>query len=122
MILYEGFCEKGYEKIFEIWKKRKERKGQFLAYGFLLILGLCYIPVFMEILKYLSQNSTGVLVAAGDILKEKVAYPFMWFEMFGFLIPLLASLYFCIGLEGKNRKWAVLEFLFLFLFNITDFS
>lgn len=118
MILYEGFCEKGYEKIFEIWKKRKERKGQFLAYGFLLILGLCYIPVFMEILKYLSQNSTGVLVAAGDILKEKLAYPFMWFEMFGFLIPLLASLYFCIGLEGKNRKWAVLEFLFLFLFNI----
>ncbi|MCI8417738.1 MAG: hypothetical protein HFI33_09680 [Lachnospiraceae bacterium] len=117
MILHEFFFEKGYLEIVKIWKNRKEHTYLFIGYICLLILGLCFIPMFFEIVRYITENSAAILETTGDILKEELADPYVWYATFGFLFPILISLYFCIGKKGDDKKWALFGALFLWIFN-----
>ncbi len=116
-ILYEAFYEKGYLIFVKIWKDRKYRKKWLPAYGFLFLFGVCFIPMFFEILRYITENSVAILETTGDILKEELADPYVWYATFGFVVPLVFSFYFCIQKKGEERKIAVFGALFLFLFN-----
>lgn len=116
-VLYEAFHEKGYLIFVKIWKIKEYRKKWLPLYGFLLVFGICFVPMFFEILRYISENSVAILETTGDILKEELAVPYVWYATFGFVLPLLSSFYFCIQKKGEERKIAVFGALFLFLFN-----
>lgn len=117
MILWEGFYEKGYLQFVRIWKERKNQKRWIAAYIFLFIFGFCFIPMFIAILRYIIENSAAILETTGDILKEELRNPFVWYATFGFGIPLVLSYYFTIGKEKEEKKLAVYAALFLFIFN-----
>ncbi len=116
-IFYKAFNEKGYLVFARIWKEKDYRKKWILPYGFLLVLGVSFIPMFFDILRYITENSAAILETTGDILKEELAEPFVWYASFGFVIPLLCSFYFCVGKRGEERKLAIFGALFLLLFN-----
>lgn len=117
MILYGLFFEKGYLKIVNIWKNRKQQTALFVRYLGLLFLGICFIPMFLEIVRYITENSVAILETTGDILREELKEPYVWYATFGFLIPLLISLYFCIGKSKDEKKLAIFGALFLWIFN-----
>ena len=117
-IIYEAFHEKGYLVFKQLWKKRRYSKKWLISYGFLFVFGLCFIPVFLEILRYVIESSTSALETAGDILKEELTEPFVWYATFGFIIPLLFSLYYCIQKKENEKKLALFGSIFLFVFNI----
>lgn len=116
MVLYEAFHEKGW-KIFLRLNEKEIRKKILPFYVPLLILGICFIPMFFAILRYIVENSMAILETTGDILMEELTSPFVWYATFGFAFSLLASCVFLVGKKGEERKLAVYAFLFLVLFN-----
>ena len=117
MILWEGFHEKGYLEFVRIWKERTIQKRWIFAYAFLLVFGICFIPMFFAILRYIAENSAAILETTGDILKEELRDPFVWYATFGFALPMVLSYYFLIGKKGEQKKLAVYAALFLLIFN-----
>lgn len=116
MVLYEGIHEKGW-KVFLGLKEKEVQKEILPFYIPLLILGICFIPMFFAILRYIVENSAAILETTGDILMEELNSPFVWYATFGFVFPLAASCYFLAGRRGEEKKTAVYAFLFLVLFN-----
>ncbi len=116
MVLYEGIHEKGW-KVFLGLKEKRIRKEILPFYIPLLILGICFIPMFFAILRYIVENSAAILETTGDILMEELNSPFVWYATFGFAFSLAASCYFLAGRKGEEKKTAVYAFLFLVLFN-----
>lgn len=117
VILWECFHEKGYLQLLALWKERKERKGWFAAYIFLFILGVCFIPMFLAILRYITQNTSSMLETIGDVLTVELTSPYVWYAIFGFVLPLLTSFYFFIGKKGSQKKLIGYAICFLLIFN-----
>lgn len=117
MILYKGFAEKGYLRFVQIWKERTVQKRWIVAYAALLILGICFIPMFFAILRYIVENSAAILETTGDILKEELQDPYVWYATFGFVLSMVISFYFCIQKKGEMKKLALFGTAFLLLFN-----
>lgn len=116
MILYEGIHEKGW-RIFLQLKEKEGRKKLLPWYLPLLVLGICFIPMFFAILRYIVENSAAILETTGDILMAELTSPYVWYATFGFAFSLLAAFYFLIGKKGADRKLAIYAMLFLILFN-----
>lgn len=116
MVLYECFHEKGW-KIFLHLNEKEVRKKILPLYIPLLILGICFIPMFFAILRYIVENSAAILETTGDILREELKAPFVWYATFGFALSLLASCYHLVGKKGEDKKLAVFALLFLIIFN-----
>ena len=116
MVLYEGIHEKGW-RIFLSLKEREGRKKLLPWYIPLFILGLCFIPMFFAILRYIVENSEAILETTGDILMEELTAPYVWYATFGFVFSLLAALYFLIGKKEEEKKLAVYALMFLIIFN-----
>lgn len=117
MVLWEGIHEKGW-KIFLRLNEKEVRKKILPWYLPLLILGVCFIPMFFAILRYIVENSQAILETTGDILKEELTSPFIWYATFGFVFSLLASMIFIAEKKDEDRKLAVYAFLFLVIFNL----
>ena len=117
MILWECFHEKGW-KIFFRLNEKEVRKKILPWYIPLLILGICFIPMFFAILRYIVENSAAILETTGDILREELASPFVWYATFGFGLSLLAALIFPAGKEGEEKKLALYALFFLIIFNL----
>ena len=117
MILWECFHEKGW-KIFFRLNEKEIRKKILPWYIPLLILGICFIPMFFAILRYIVENSAAILETTGDILKEELASPYVWYATFGSGFSLLAALIFTAGKEGEEKKLALYALFFLIIFNL----
>ena len=117
MILWECFHEKGWKIFFRLNEKEVRRKI-LPWYIPLLILGICFIPMFFAILRYIVENSAAILETTGDILREELAIPFVWYATFGFGLSLLAALIFPAGKEGEEKKLALYALFFLIIFNL----
>lgn len=117
MILWECFHEKGWKIFFHLNEKEVRRKI-LPWYIPLLILGICFIPMFFAILRYIVENSAAILETTGDILREELASPFVWYATFGFGLSLLAALIFPAGKEGEEKKLALYALFFLIIFNL----
>ena len=117
MILWECFHEKGW-KIFFRLNEKEVRKKILSWYIPLLILGICFIPMFFAILRYIVENSAAILETTGDILKEELASRYVWYATFGFGFSLLAALIFPADKEGGEKKLAWYALLFLLIFNL----
>ena len=117
MILWECFHEKGWKIFFRLNEKEVRRKI-LPWYIPLLILGICFIPMFFAILRYIVENSAAILETTGDILREELASPFVWYATFGFGLSLLAALIFPAGKEGEEKKLALYALFFLIIFNL----
>ena len=116
MVLYEGIHEKGWKSFLRL-KEREGRKEILPYYIPLLILGICFIPMFFAILRYIVENSAAIMETTGDILREELTTPFVWYATFGFALSLLAACYYLVGKKGADRKLAVYALLFLIIFN-----
>ena len=117
MILWEAFHEKGWKEFLSL--KEKEGRRKILPWYLpLLILGICFIPMFFAILRYIVENSAAILETTGDILKEELADPFVWYATFGFVFSLLASFVYLSGKEGEEKKLGIYAVIFLILFNL----
>lgn len=116
MILYEGIYEKGWKFLLD-FKESRSRRRILSWYLPLMILGICFIPMFFAILQYIAENSKAILETTGDILKQELTSIYEWYAMFGFLFPLLAACYFLVGKKGEEKKLAAYALLFLILFN-----
>ncbi|MCI9306187.1 MAG: hypothetical protein HFI28_06875 [Lachnospiraceae bacterium] len=116
MILYEGIHEKGW-RIFLSLKEKEGRRKLLPWYLPLFVLGICFIPMFFAILRYIVENSAAILETTGDILLEELVTPYVWYATFGFSFALLAACYFLTGKKGKDRKLAFYALSFLILFN-----
>ena len=117
MILWECFHEKGWKIFFRLNEKEVRRKI-LPWYIPLLILGICFIPMFFAILRYIVENSAAILETTGDILREELASPFVWYATFGFGNSLLAALIFPAGKEGEEKKLALYALFCLIIFNL----
>lgn len=118
MILWECFHEKGWKIFFRLNEKEVRRKI-LPWYIPLLILGICFIPMFFAILRYIVENSAAILETTGDILKEELSgSPYVWYATFGFGFSLLAALIFPAEKEGEERKLAFYGLIFLVIFNL----
>ncbi len=117
MVLWEGIHEKGW-KIFLRLNEKEVRRKILPWYIPLLILGVCFIPMFIAILRYIVENSQAILETTGDILMEELTSPFVWYATFGFVFSLLASLVFLAGKRGEDKKLAVYALAFLVIFNV----
>lgn len=116
MILYECIHEKGW-RVFLSLKEKEGRRKLLPWYIPLLALGICFIPMFFAILRYIVENSAAILETTGDILMEELTTPFVWYATFGFAFALLAACYFLVGKKGEDKKLAVYALTFLILFN-----
>ena len=117
MVLWEGIHEKGW-KIFLRLNEKEVRKKILPWYIPLLILGICFIPMFIAILRYIVENSQAILETTGDMLMEELVSPFVWYATFGFVFSLFAALIYLAGKKGEEKKIAAYALIFLFLFNI----
>ncbi len=117
MILWECFHEKGWKIILRL-NEKEVRKKILPWYIPLLILGICFIPMFFAILRYIVENSAAILETTGDILKEELASPYVWYATFGPGFSLLAALIFPAGKEGGEKKFSWYALLFLIIFNL----
>lgn len=117
MVLWEGIHEKGW-KIFLRLNEKEVRKKILPWYIPLLILGICFIPMFLEILRYIVENSEAILETTGDMLMEELTSPYVWYATFGFVFSLLAVLIHLAGKKGEEKKPAVYALIFLILFNL----
>ena len=117
MVLWEGIHEKGWKAFLSLGTKEGRRKI-LPWYIPLLILGVCFIPMFFAILRYIVENSDAILETTGDILLEELTSPFVWYATFGFVFSLLAALIYLAGKKGEEKKTALYAIAFLILFNL----
>ena len=116
MVLWEGIHEKGWKIILRLHEKEVRRK-LLPWYIPLFILGVCFIPMFIAILRYIVENSQAILETTGDMLMEELTSPFVWYATFGFVFSLLGALIFLAGKKGEDKKLAVYALAFLVIFN-----
>ena len=116
MVLWEGIHEKGWKIILRLHEKEVRRR-LLPWYIPLFILGVCFIPMFIAILRYIVENSQAILETTGDMLMEELTSPFVWYATFGFVFSLLGALIFLAGKKGEDKKLAVYALAFLVIFN-----
>ena len=105
----------------------------FISYGFLFILGVCYIPVFLQIVGYLRENTGTTLMANGMAMIEEMGMyedyliptlyegeKISFLGVFGFVIPFIACLVLGFGKFGEQvrrdgKEFAVVYFVCLYI-------
>ena len=98
------------------WEK-KERRKFLTAYGALIVLGVCYIPLFLQILNFLSENAGTTLYVNGSAVFGEEFY---FLGTYGFIVPYL--LFMIYALWGSRKgKAAFLSMLFC-LFVISNYA
>lgn len=117
MVIGEGMVRGGW-KSFLTLREKEGRRRLLPAYIPLLILGILYIPMFLEILHYITENSEMIMETTGDMLMEELTSPYVWYATFGFALPLLGSLFYLTGKKGDTKRLGLYAFLFLLLFNL----
>ena len=114
-----------YRVVTELWPKikgigswpKKEKRGYGAAYGVLLAAGLAYIPLFLQILRFLAENAGTTLYVNGSPIFGAEFAPVLTFAI---VIPYLLSLIFALwGIpEGRSAFTA----LFFCLLVITNYA
>lgn len=98
-------------------KQKKELTRFFVSYGILFVIGLCYIPLFLQIVGYLKENTGTTLMANGMAMIESLeSYKdylipsiykggqISFLQIFGFIIPFMACLIMGFGKWSKQIK------------------
>lgn len=82
------------------WEKG-EKKRFFAAYGVLVVIGICYIPWFCQILRFLSENAGTTLYVNGTPVFGDEFRPAATFL---FLLPYVVALIYALrgGKKGKS--------------------
>ena len=80
-------------KGFAGWTK-KEKRAYLTAYGILVLLGIMYIPWFLQILRFLGENAGTTLFVNGTAVFGE---EFSLMETFGFVLPYLIVLAYALG-------------------------
>ena len=117
---------------------RKWAVGMWLRYGFLLVLGLCFIPLFLQIVVYLKENTGSTLVANGMGLVSNLTklsdYLVPGFETgagqfflktFFMFIPFLCCLFCGFYGQSKEHKKKAMEYavcLFICFYVIANYA
>lgn len=114
-------------------KQRKKIWQFFISYGILLVTGICYIPVFLQIVSYLRENTGTTLMANGMAMIEEFASykeyltpslyggeQISFLQVFGFLIPFLCCLVMAFHKGNKQarrdgREYAVVYFVCFYI-------
>lgn len=98
------------------WEKRKRQK--FLAaYGILIVLGICYIPLFLQILGFLSENAGTTLYVNGSAVFGE---EFRLLGTFAIILPYL--LFLLYALWGSRKGKAAFTGMFFCLFVISNYA
>lgn len=103
-------------KSFRCWDK-KEKRNFLIAYGILVIVGLCYIPWFLQILRFLSENAGTTLYVNGTPVFGDEFQPV---RTFAFLLPYLVALVYALG-GGRKGKSAFIS-MFTCLLVISNYA
>ena len=96
------------------WTK-KEKRSYGMAYGLLLAAGLAYIPFFLQILRFLSENAGTTLYVNGSPIFGEEFAPVLTFAI---VIPYLLALIFALwGISEGRSAFAALFFCLLVITN-----
>ncbi|MBP3457917.1 MAG: oligosaccharide repeat unit polymerase [Lachnospiraceae bacterium] len=87
-------------KSWKNWDKR-ERKRFLTAYGILFVIGICYIPWFLQILRFLSENAGTTLYVNGTPVFGDEFQPV---RTFGFLLPYIVALTYALAGSKKGKS------------------
>lgn len=103
-------------KRFKTWDK-KEKKEFLTAYGILFVIGICYIPWFLQILRFLSENAGTTLYVNGTPIFSDEFVPV---RTFGFILPYLVALIY--ALLGTKKGKAAFVSMFACLLVISNYA
>lgn len=103
-------------KKIKTWDKR-EKKTFFAAYGILVVAGICYIPWFLQILRFLGENAGTTLYVNGTPVFGDEFRPAATFL---FLLPYVVALIYALR-GGKKGKAAFIS-LFSCLLVISNYA
>lgn len=103
-------------KTFKSWGVlEKKRFG--IAYGILILLGIAYIPLFLQILRFLGENAGTTLYVNGtSIFGEE----FHFLRTFGIAVPY--SFVFICALKGSSRGKSMFTSMFFCLAVIGNYA
>lgn len=93
-------------KSFSGWEK-KEKRHYLTAYGLLIIIGVAYIPWFLQILRFLSENAGTTLYVNGTAVFGDEFAPI---ETFAFVLPYLCALIYALSGNRKGKSMFVSMF------------
>lgn len=101
------------------WKKwdKGERKRFLTAYGILFVIGICYIPWFLQILRFLSENAGTTLYVNGTPVFGDEFQPV---KTFGFLLPYIVALTY--GLAGSKKGKSAFVSMFTCFLVISNYA
>lgn len=103
-------------KNIKAWDKR-EKRAFFTAYGILAVTGLCYIPWFLQILRFLGENAGTTLYVNGTPVFGNEFHPAATFM---FLLPYMAALIY--ALRGGKKGTAAFTSMFFCLLVISNYA
>lgn len=112
---------------------RRERAKMLVMYGALFILGISFIPLFLQIVQYLRENAATTLWANGMEMLSDTTQAASYFvpgiineqgifflQAFGFLVPVCLCLYY--GSKGNKRACLLLMVFVPGLFVLFQYS
>lgn len=132
VIVSRGFRQKEY---FTKLKERKFRIGQYKAGIPVLVMGICFIPFFVGILRYLKENMGISQYFPGDMLRNvvdtSVVWRLFWIEnfwndpalfCFSFVLPLLILTVWAFSKKGNVRGIEAAGIGFVFFYLICSYT
>lgn len=103
-------------KAFKAWSSlEKKRFG--IAYGILFFIGIAYIPLFLQILRFLGENAGTTLYVNGTPVFGE---DFHFLRTFGIAVPYLAALIY--ALKGNRRGKSAFISMFFCLTVISNYA
>lgn len=125
LLLYEIFV-KYRKELFHILKSEERRKW-YLKYGGMLAAGLCFLPLFYQILIYLKENAATTMAVNGTAMLDLFTDGFSkeaFLNLFGFSAALCSILLFVLDQEKEIRERAgqVLLVFGIFLLVIANYT
>lgn len=87
-------------KAFPHWEK-KEKRQYLTAYGLMVVIGIAYIPWFMQILRFLSENAGTTLYVNGTAVFGDEFAPVRTFAL---VLPYLCALIYALTGSKKGKS------------------
>lgn len=129
------YLPKAFYELKDLFTQKQGKKlGLFLiSYVFLLVLGICYIPLFLQIVSYLKENTGTTLMANGMAMIEEFDFykeyltpsiysgeQISFLKVFGFLVPFLGCLILAFKkgnrqLRRDGREYGVIYFVCFYI-------